>query len=212
MNVLDTMVVVAKGWGDVRITAIRSTDGAITGYDSTGAALSYPVTTTRITGTAYSYRTVPILIPTTGKYVVSMSSSSGETQEQVITVGGTDDADALSEDEKARIRMYLGYSAQYRQTYYVLEGAMVAIQDDSAEIVLIREMLVDLDDIDTKIRTSRGRQTVKSADNVVMAGREELKALRSEGQMVAERLARLLGVSCLGGAFGSAGVSSGYLR
>lgn len=214
-NVAQALMVVAKGWGAVQVTAIRSEAGEITGYDgATGAALTYPLTTTRIPGALYSHRTAPLLIPTVGRYVISLREpTTGDSQEQVLKVTeGAGSEDELSEDESARIRLYLGYPAANRHPDWKLEGAIKAVQSNASEVAIIRELLMELASVDTALSESRGRQKLIEADGVKLAGASELRELNKEGRRLVERLARLLAVESRGAAFGGSGVMTGELR
>lgn len=213
-NVAEALIAIAPGWSGVEVTAITTETGDGTGFDSQGNALNYPLVTTRISGTASAFRTAPLQLPAVGKYIITLrETTTGDTKEQVLKVtNGEGSEDELSEDEKARIRLYLGYPANNRNPDWKLEGAMSAVQSNASEVALIRALLAELQAVDDGLTSSRGRQKVLKADGVELAGGQELRELNREGRRLVERLARLLAVESRGAAFGGSGVMTGELR
>lgn len=213
-NVAEALIAIAPGWSGVEVTAITTETGDGTGFDSQGNALSYPLVTTHISGTASAFRTAPLQLPAVGKYIITLrETTTGDTKEQVLKVtNGEGSEDELSEDEQARIRMYLGYPANNRHPDWKLEGAMKAVQSNASEVAIIRELLTELAAIDADLSSSRGRQKVVEADGVKLAGGGELRELNKEGRRLVERLARLLAVEPKAAAFGASSIHSGYLR
>lgn len=218
-GVSEQLVVQAPaGWAACQVTAVRGISGTVTGYDSAGHALVYPVNTTAIPDTR-SFLTPAIKLLSAGKYVLQLRETvSGESFETVLRVtdsgGSSSDSEGpLSPDEQARIRMYCGYSALYRQTFYILDGAMKTVSSDTSALSLIRGMLDDLADIDAQLKDARGRLKVDQVDEVKIRARDEVKDLRMEGGRMVERLATLLAVPVQRNAFGSSGgIGSGMTR
>lgn len=101
---------------------------------------------------------------------------------------------ALTDDEKTRIRNYLGYPSVNRQSFHALEGALSVIDGDDSGLVLVREFLVELADLDAMLKASRGRLKVAKVDDVRLLGPEEIRALRSEGCRLVERLGTMIDV------------------
>lgn len=115
----------------------------------------------------------------------------------------------LTEDQKAGVRRYLGYPDVNRILYQSLEGAMVALSESG--VAQVGAVLQDLEAIEEHLRGSWSRQKVHRAEDVVLAGHDELAGLRSEGNRLVDQLASILGVSVrsypftTGGAVGVAG-------
>ena len=136
---------------------------------------------------------------------------------------------ALSETQKQKCRLYLGYSGRWHQTFTELEQAMDSVNSQAASIAsptydsanaLIGEISAVLDQLAATDKQLIGssassyadgakkRQKFDKAEDVTFRGPVELAALRSEGRMLVNRLALLLGVPVNGDVFGS-GASSG---
>lgn len=119
---------------------------------------------------------------------------------------------SLTDDEKARVRMYLGWSARFGQTDTALERAMSAIEQQPADLALAREHLAELARIDTSIRASESRLKASQVGTITLnAG--ELSALRSRGEERVGRLATLFAVETRNNAYRPGGVAwrGGYL-
>lgn len=106
----------------------------------------------------------------------------------------------LTDDEKARIRMYLGWTARFSQTDTALERAMSALDMMPSELVLTREHLAELTRIDAAIVTAEGRFKADQVGSITLS-QSELSRLRSRGHERCARLARQLGVPMKGGPF-----------
>lgn len=102
---------------------------------------------------------------------------------------------SLSDADKASVRRYLGYPDVNRLANPGVEGAMVAISAEGEAIV--SDLLTQVGEIDAQLRTSWSRQKVKKAEDVVLAGWDEIDALRQEGRRLVAELAALLDVSPL---------------
>lgn len=108
---------------------------------------------------------------------------------------------ALTDAQKAQIRRYLGYPDVNRLLHHQLEGALVAIS--AAGETEISGLLAQLATLDAQLQASWGRQKVKKAENVVLAGPDEICALRHEGRRLVGALATLLDVSVRASPFDS---------
>jgi hypothetical protein len=96
---------------------------------------------------------------------------------------------ALTDAQKAQVRRYLGYPDVNRASYPDLEGALDALSAEGETFV--GELLTSLASVQTKLASAWDRQKVHRAEEVTLAGHDEILALRAEGY----RLARDLGVA-----------------
>lgn len=116
---------------------------------------------------------------------------------------------ALTDTQKASVRRFLGFPDGNRLARSSLEGAMDSL---SAEGEVVVEAILDqLATINSTLAGSWSRQKVLRAEEVTLAGAEEIRALRAEGRRLANELAALLGVTILVDVF-SGGSSSGVAR
>lgn len=107
---------------------------------------------------------------------------------------------ALTDDEKARIRMYLGYSDVNRQLQPGIEAAMNAVSAEGE--VLIREILTKLAQLDATIASAQSTFRLKRAEDVeFFEGSGSLPALYAEGERCVNRLAAILGVPVLSSSY-----------
>ena len=114
---------------------------------------------------------------------------------------------ALSDTQKAQIRMYLGWSERFFQFDSRLQQAMGAIQAE-AELLITDTLangglLASLADIDTKLTASHSRLKADVVGSIKL-NRSEVSQLRREGKRLAGRLASMLGVKIRNNAFGAA--------
>lgn len=118
----------------------------------------------------------------------------------------------FTDDEKARVRMYLGWSARFGQTDTALERAMSAIETQPADLALAREHLAELARVDTTLRASESRLKAAQVGTIEL-NPGELSQLRSRGEERVGRLATLFGVETRNNPFRPGGVSwrGGYL-
>jgi len=110
---------------------------------------------------------------------------------------------ALTDTQKSQIRLYLGYPDVNRMAHHSLEGAMDAISTEGED--RIGDLLTNLAAIDADLAGSWDRQKVKKAEEVTLAGFDEIGALRSEGRRLAQDLANLLDVPPRRLPFGTSG-------
>lgn len=99
---------------------------------------------------------------------------------------------AFTDSQKADIRRFLGYTDRSQGYYSLLEGVMTVVSADAE--AKVGTILTDLGTIETTLRESWGRQKVKRVEDIYLAGIDEIKALRSEGNRLARHIASILGV------------------
>lgn len=114
---------------------------------------------------------------------------------------------ALTDGQKAQIRLYLGYPDVNRSTRPALEGAMLALSADAE--LLVEDLLTRLDTLQTSLEGHWSFQAVKRAEEVTLSGFDGLVALRSEGRRLVNQLASILGVQPLTTPFDTGRVTSG---
>lgn len=114
---------------------------------------------------------------------------------------------AFTSEERARIRMALGFPAVNRGTDVALEGAMAVVDTDAASEALAREILTELGEVDASLAEARGRLKALRVDDVTLPGPEEIRTLRAEGRRLVARLGQLFNVVPRGGAYGAAVIS-----
>lgn len=117
---------------------------------------------------------------------------------------------ALSDEQKSQVRYWLGYPDQQRETFSDLEGGLASLSSQGE--ARVTSALTQLTAIDTQLQSSWSRQKVIKAEDVVLAGPQEIQALRMEGRRLASLIASTLGVSTLRDAFSSGGSGSGIAR
>jgi hypothetical protein len=107
---------------------------------------------------------------------------------------------AFTDDEKATIRMYLGWSARFAQTDTALERAMSAIEQMPADLTLARAHLAELARIDAAITACESRFKADQVGSIKLS-QTELSRLRSRGMERVGRMATLFGVEVRDNAF-----------
>ncbi len=106
----------------------------------------------------------------------------------------------FTDDERATIRMYMGWSARFSQTDTALERAMAAIDVQPADLALARAHLAELARIDAAITSCEARFKAEQVGSIKLNPRE-LRQLRSRGEERVGRLATLLGIEVRDNAF-----------
>lgn len=99
----------------------------------------------------------------------------------------------LTDEEKATIRMWMGWSARFAQTDSALERAMSAIDAMPADLALLRVHLTELARIDAATLACEARFKADQVGSITLS-QSELPRLRSRGMERLGRLATLLGV------------------
>lgn len=114
---------------------------------------------------------------------------------------------ALTDGQKAQIRLYLGYPDVNRSLRPDLEGAMLAVSADAE--LLIEDLLTRLDSLQTTLEGQWSYQAVIRAEEVTLSGMNGLIALRQEGKRLVNQLSSILGVKPLTTPFDTGGTRSG---
>jgi hypothetical protein len=93
---------------------------------------------------------------------------------------------ALTDDQRASVRRYLGYPDRTQGFYSLLEGAMDALSTaGEAQVVAL---LTKLATLETRIETGWSTQNIKRAEEVEFFGSEGLAALLAEGNRLVNQL------------------------
>jgi hypothetical protein len=112
---------------------------------------------------------------------------------------------ALTAQNKADIRTYLGWSARFHQTDSRLEQAMSALETEPEHEKWItntlapvagepRGILAELVAIDAKLDDAHNRLKALKVGSIDLPIRNEINTLRSEGRRHVSRMATILGV------------------
>lgn len=120
----------------------------------------------------------------------------------------------LTNLDKAKIRLYLGFSTEGRQWNPRLESRMDQLNEESrsAELILVRQILPEIEKF--KEQTRSGGAAFKSAgikkvDEVEFFGEGEgggrLEAVRQSGRSLCSELSIMMGVPLVGDYFGDQG-------
>lgn len=112
---------------------------------------------------------------------------------------------ALTAQQKADIRTYLGWSARFHQSDSRLEQAMSALETEPEHEKWItntltpaagepRGILAELADIDSKLTDAHNRLKAVKVGSIDLPIQNEIRMLRSEGRRHVSRMAVILGV------------------
>jgi hypothetical protein len=107
---------------------------------------------------------------------------------------------AFTPDERAQVRMYLGYSGRFLQTDNELDRALDATDNKAADQTIVRAQLAECVRIDAALTAAEGRLKASKAGPIELNG-AEIEQLRDRGRQAVARLARQLGVPARGDAF-----------
>jgi hypothetical protein len=118
---------------------------------------------------------------------------------------------ALTEPQKALIRLYTGWGARFGQFYSRLEQALSAIAVEPDMEALITNpiggsppgLLALIQDVDAKLTAAHGRLKASVVGSITL-NPAELMVLRSEGRRHVARLCSILGVEVQHDVFSSA--------
>lgn len=108
-------------------------------------------------------------------------------------------AQPFAADEKAKIRMYLGWSDRFRDYDTRLETMMDSLGlDPDADIgaaANIRDLLSKLANVDTSLESGLGNQTLKAVEGgTSFQGADEMRAYRVHGRSLVQRMAIIFDV------------------
>src|SRR5688572_27932347 len=104
---------------------------------------------------------------------------------------------ALSEEQKTNIRLYLGYSDQFRDTNTTLESQLLPGSLSATAETLVVSMLDSIADIDEKYHGAHDRQRALKAGEIALTGVGTMNSQRLEGRRFVHRLARVIVVVIL---------------
>lgn len=112
---------------------------------------------------------------------------------------------ALTDEQKADIRYYLGWPERFHQTDSRLEQAMSAVAAQPEGEALLIAGIASCQDIDTKLVDAHGRLKALKVGSINLPGGQEIEKLRDEGRRFAGRMANTLGVEVRYDVFGGSG-------
>jgi hypothetical protein len=107
---------------------------------------------------------------------------------------------AFTDDQRAQIRMYLGYSGRFVQFDDVLQRALDATDGKPADQTIVLAQLAECVRIDAALVLAEGRLKASKAGPIELNG-DEMEQLRDRGRQAVGRMARQLGVEARGDAF-----------
>lgn len=100
---------------------------------------------------------------------------------------------ALTEDQKYKVRLYLGWSERFHQFDSELEQAMSALETRASAEAGVISMLAECERIDTAITAAEKRLKASEMGPIALNGRE-IDQLRDRGRQFVGRIASILGV------------------
>lgn len=101
---------------------------------------------------------------------------------------------ALTETQRASVRLYLGWPARFWQMNSRLEQAMNALASTAEEETIVVALLASLAALDANITAAYSRLKALAVGSITLSGPGEINALRSEGRRLSGRLAATLAV------------------
>jgi hypothetical protein len=114
---------------------------------------------------------------------------------------------ALTDSQKASVRLYAGWSARFRQYDTRIEQSMSALETFPEHEAQVVSLLESLADIDSKLTASHARLKASEVGSIKL-NPSELPMLRSEGRRLVARLCSILGVERGVDVYGSGAVSA----
>ena len=115
---------------------------------------------------------------------------------------------ALTDAQKSAARLYLGYSdGAVGGSPSALESALTALSATAQ--TQVGTILTSLATIETTLTAGWGRMKVVKAEEVTLAGEDELRALRNEGRRLVRQLSIIMGTQPAYDAFAVGGAMSG---
>ncbi len=121
---------------------------------------------------------------------------------------------ALTDAQRARVRMLLGYSPRYRSyeghPSMSIESAMSSIASYPEDEIRITTILDELTSIDTSITSARERLQAKAVGSITLNSDMEIAQLRAEGRRFVKAIANILSIKVLDNFYaGSGGGANG---
>lgn len=106
---------------------------------------------------------------------------------------------ALTNSQKVQIRLYLGWSARFRQFDSRLEGAFHALDaletdGDPDTLAMVVDILADLADLEPMIVDAYSRLQATKLGSIDLDAVKEIGMLRSEGRRLVGRLSATMGI------------------
>lgn len=102
----------------------------------------------------------------------------------------------FTDQERAKVRWYLGWSARFHQSDSRLEQAMNAVDmeltDDTRDLILAN--LAAMDELNSRIVGAYTRLKALKVGTIELSGFGEIGMLRSEGRRLGGQVAACLGV------------------
>lgn len=119
--------------------------------------------------------------------------------------------------ERAKIRMYLGWSDQFRDMDTRLESQMDTVgnrpEADMGAASNVRDILAKLANVDSALEGGLGNQTLKAVEGgTIFQGEEEMKAYRKHGRNLIQRMAIIFDVTPQRDYYGEEAASGGMLE
>jgi hypothetical protein len=99
----------------------------------------------------------------------------------------------FTDEERARLRVLLGWSSLYHETDDRLENAMDAFSTVPTDLARIRTLLTELDTIDALIVQSRDTAGVTKAGSIELMSDSGQGFHKSEGRRLVNAIAALIG-------------------
>lgn len=100
---------------------------------------------------------------------------------------------ALTDAQRATVRLYMGWPSRWHQTSNELEQAMSALDSSPEDLANVSAILPKIADIDERILKSLGCVKVAEADSVRLKDDNGLSLLRREGRRLVNQLSSVLG-------------------
>lgn len=110
---------------------------------------------------------------------------------------------ALTEDQKFKIRLYLGWSERFHQFDSELEQAMSALETRPAAEAGVISLLGECERIDQAITAAEGRLKATTV-GAIQLNTMEINQLRGRGRQFVGRIASILGVEVRNDVFSEA--------
>lgn len=101
---------------------------------------------------------------------------------------------ALTDDQKFKVRLYLGWSERFHQFDSELEQAMSALETHPSAETGVIGLIADCERIDAAITAAEGRLKAMVVGSIELNG-GEINQLRDRGRQFVGRMASILGVT-----------------
>lgn len=110
----------------------------------------------------------------------------------------------LTDTQKAKIRLYLGYPDHFRYKHTRLESVLTNLSAEAE--TLVGEILTKLDTVEVQLLDSANTAGIKRVDEIWFeTGGSRLLGVRKSGRTYAARLSIITGVPIYSDVFGSEG-------